>query len=140
MKPVYWADVAEYVAAGNLNRVSINEDFNAISLEVIYLGNESHGGNMRTATVILDCIDCCYFDLRKRNDHEPGSGIILEAYLQTESSMVDALRDHRLESTAGCLSLEHSSESVYHLEIIGEISLNVLCKNVSIMALHITET
>jgi hypothetical protein len=133
MNVVTWNDISKYVAAGNLDKIFVSDDFDSIRIEIIYAGL-SRDGVTSTANISLECIDCCYFDIRRRNDHEPGPGIILDAYLHTESDLITALHNSQLEGRAGSLCLESGEKQVYHLEIIGEVSLNALCESVVIKA------
>lgn len=132
MNVITWNDISEYVAAGNLDTVTIGENLDSITLNVVYIGVSN--GVQSNAEISLECLNCCYFDFRRGDDHEPGSGLILEAYLRTESGLITALHNHQLDSTAGCLCLEAGGMSVYHLEIVGEISLNILCGDIVVKA------
>jgi hypothetical protein len=129
MQNASWEEVAEYVAAGSLGSVKIEDDFTNVQLEILY----AHGGSLEQFRVIIHCLGFCYVDLRRRDDHEPGAGMILEAYLHKASPLIDALFAHKLESKAGCLLLEgrRDKAAVKHLEIIGELSVNILCEKVS---------
>lgn len=126
MHRISWPEIAEYVAAGNIVGLKIEDNFSTVHLEVIY-GNadcERH--------IHIVCFGCSYMDLRRTEEHEPGSGVVLEAYLHTDSPLIQALFAHTLQGKAGLLFLEHTEhkDAVKHLEIIGEISLNILCENV----------
>lgn len=128
MPNVNWEEVAEYVSAGNLASIKI-DDFTTVLLEVVYI----NGNSNEQVQVSIACFDCSYVDLRRRADHEPGAGMILEADLHIASPLIEALFAHKLESKAGCLLLENNRNeiTVKHLEIIGEISVNILCKDMS---------
>jgi hypothetical protein len=123
---VAWSEIAKYVAAGNVSKVDIGTNFDVVSIEIVY-SSIPRDGREDYAEICLECVNCGYLDLRRRNDHEPGSGIVLEAYLRTESALVDDLRSHKLDGVSGCLEHE-TAKPVFHLEIIGEISLNILCE------------
>jgi len=130
MVMVTWNDISEYVASGNLDSVSINEDMDSATVNVVYMGGRSNEP-VKERHIVLNCSGLCYFDLRRSRDHEPGPAMILEAYLRIESELITALRTHKLDSKADCLCLENEP-IVYHLELIGEASLNVLCNMVTI--------
>lgn len=135
MQPVSWDDIAEYVAAGGLTLVEMAEDFTTLHVQIHYLGISDKGTT--EAEFLITCQGCCYTDIRRVNHHEPGAGNILEAYLHTSSPLIADLMAHKLDSRAGCLAHEYPSNgnvSIRHLEIIGEVTLNVLCEDVRIVA------
>ena len=75
MHQISWQEIAEYVAAGNIVGLQIEDDFTTIRIEVIY-GNtdiERH--------IHIICSGCSYMDLRRTAEHKSGSGVVLEAYL-----------------------------------------------------------
>ena len=121
-----WDEIAEYVAAGNLESIKIEDDFTNVQLGILY----APGSSSEQFRIIVLCLGYCYMDLRRRYDHAPGAGMILEAYLYTASPLIDSLFAHKLESKAGCLYLEDSQDKVKHLEVIGDISVSILCEDV----------
>lgn len=123
-----WDKVAKYVEAGNLLKVMFSDDFSSICLSIIY-GDELE----KDICIEITCTECAYFDWKRRDDHEKGSSIILEAYLHKASTLIESLQNHKLESKAGCLFLENKLDdtNIFHLEIIGEITLNIICSKVS---------
>ncbi len=126
MLEVEWDEIAEYVGAGNVDRLTLSEDLDAVLIDIVYLGS-SHG-TLTQVNISLECSNCCYLDVKRRDDHEPGTGIILDAYLHKESGLISALHAHRLDAKAGCPVLEAAAKPVYHLELVGEVSVNVLCE------------
>lgn len=132
-----WESISEYVAAGNLIQVAISDGMDSVEIDILYSG-VSQDGVTSTANISLQCLNCGYFDMRRREDHEPGSGMILEAYLHTESQLISALHSHQLDSIAGCLKLEADANRVLHLEIIGEITVNMLCEDLTIKSSPMT--
>ena len=128
-----WPAIAEFAAAGNLDRVDLNDDFTTINISIVYIGiNE---GITREMTIQLTCSDYCYFDIKRRDDHEPEAGIILDAYIHDLSPLISLLHAHKLESSTGPLMHEvDASTPIKHLEINGEVSVNILFTEIKVMA------
>ena len=119
-----WQSISDYFAAGNITAINHSEDLTAVNIDVVY-----YSGSL-LVTIVSTCIDCYYADFRRRADHESGTGIILEAYLHTQSPLIDGLITHKLEGKAGSLLSSSAISKIHHLEIIGEISVNVLCREI----------
>lgn len=124
-----WDEISEYFANGNVDGLNISTDLTSIQIEVVY-----YNGSL-WITMNATCSGCCYFDFRRVAYHEPGSGIVLEAYVHSESPLIEALFAHKLEGKAGTLYLEaDKTDGITHLEIVGEITINVICQKVEFTA------
>lgn len=128
LSPVSWQEVAEYVAAGSLVQVHVAEDFTEVVLEVLYGSHRDQ--QFYEASITLSCLNCAYVAFSRVSHHEPGSGIILEAYLHRQSPLLEEFFSNKLEGKAGSLVLQDEPQrgNVLHLEIIGEVSINVICQ------------
>jgi len=124
-REVAWESAEDSVAAGGLCDIKIEDDFRTALIEVVY--NDVY--------FRLDCIECSYLTLRNRS-FDFGCAVILEAYIHTASPLIDQLRTHQLESKAGSLALEDRLNrpylTVHHLEIVGEVSLDILCERIKV--------
>jgi hypothetical protein len=115
-----WEDVGEYVAAGNVMRLRWSEDLCDIKMEILY------GNTAITREIVVRCLGVCYFEARRRDDHESGTAaLILEASLQTSSPLIDALYAHQLDGLSGS-TIRPQSGPVYHLELVGQLHVTVL--------------
>ena len=125
MKQFFWPDIEYYFAAGNIDGVEVDADFNFVKIAVVYMSGDKY------CKITAVCETCCYLDFRRDTNHTSGSGTILEAYVHDSSPLIEALLHHKLQGKTGYLCLEESkSGEVKHLEIVGELSLNVLCINI----------
>lgn len=71
--------------------------------------------------------------MKRESDHEPRGASILDAYLHTESPLTQAIRTFKLQSLTGPLvASDNQVRAAKHLEIIGEISIDVVWEDVQI--------
>ncbi len=133
-KSVSWEEVSEYIASGNIAEIAFNENLTTVSLQLIY--GTVRAQKVVEATFTLLCVNCAYIEIRRSEHHAEGSSVILEAYLHERSTLIEDLLAHKLAGKSGSLFLENTCEylGIKHLEIIGEISLNILCTEVQIKA------
>lgn len=130
MKTVLWEDISYYFAAGNLVSITFKENFTDVCLVIIY-GNDN---TIKEAHMEAICVSSSYMDWKRTDNHEAGSGIIYEAYVHSESPLIEAMLSHKLQGIAGSLPLEASGQTIKHFEIIGEVSVNILCEIVEFRA------
>ena len=129
MKPYTWAEVSDYFAAGNITSLKISDDFTSIHVEVVY-----YNGKI-CVTILCNCTDFCYMNFRRESNHEPGTGIVLEAYVHLDSSLLADFYAHKLQGKSGLLLYEKDTiKKLFHLEIIGEVSVDIICPKISFMA------
>jgi len=126
MELVSWHEVAEYIAAGNVINVTMSDNLDKVTLVIIY-GCVSDKSVVESEIRII-CSLYSYLDIRRTDSHENGAGVILEASLHTASPLIERLREHILDAPSGCLYGEQ--EPIYHLEIIGEVNINILCSKI----------
>ncbi len=134
---VSWPTVADFIAAGNITQIEFEDNLATVNLEISYLNIKEQQAVEAYFKII--CTNCAYIVFRRLYHHSEGSGTIYEAYLNDQSALIDSFYSNSLEGKAGTLSLQcqGNSSSVKHLEIIGEVSLEIICEGVSIF--EITE-
>ena len=132
VNPIAWNDISDCISAGSITEISVDYDLSCVRLGVIYGRHE--GGRVLEVAIQVDCRNCGYIDVRRVYHYDAGGApAILEAYLRTDSPLIAALHKHKLDGIAGCLFLEVDPRApIHHLEIVGEVSINVLCENVVI--------
>jgi len=130
--PVPWNSVAEYIAAGSVFGVRLDDTMCNLDFEVIYGGTIA--GKYVEVYFAVRCINCAYIRVSRRDDHDEGCGMILEAHLHDRSPLIDAVKSHELGESSGSLvyDCESLSRASYHLEIVGEVSLNIVCERVEV--------
>lgn len=129
---VDWSVAETFIAAGNVGSVHLNEDMTDAKLEVYYIGDANQKSIEHKFHI--SCSNCAYLLIRRYCGHENGAGSILEAYLLENSPLIDDLLSNRLESKTGTLSLPSDSfnSTIKHLQIIGELSVDILCAEVTV--------
>jgi hypothetical protein len=132
---VPWQAVAEYIAAGSIIHFEIRDDLATVMLDVAYAN--LHDENTHEGAFQVLCLNYSYLSLSRLEHHVPGSGAIYEAYLHEQSHLIEDVLAHRLEGKAGALVFQADSlnRALKHLEIVGEITLSVVCEEV-----HVTTT
>lgn len=99
--------------------------------DIAYVVSNRNGDTPREIGIRIDFHKCCYFDFKRISNHEPGSGIIYEAYLKENSQLIESLKSHKLDGDAGDLYPQtNSQQPILHFEIAGEISLNIICQEI----------
>lgn len=125
-----WQSIVEYVAAGNLVAIAYDNNLMDLSLTVIYGALREQ--EMCEITFNISCIDCAYIEIKRSKQHLGGSSAILEAYLHEHSQLIDDILAHKKEARVGPLLFEYEQvpTPIQHIEIIGEISLNIICERI----------
>lgn len=127
MRPMAWPDAVYYVEAGSLSGLRLSPDLTAATLEALY------GDGEREATFLIECRECCYLLLRRtEHDDDPECRAILEAHLRRESPLLDDFRAHRLDGKLGVLMGLAAPGEALHLEIVGEMCVDILCSEVEV--------
>ncbi|MHB1456933.1 MAG: hypothetical protein ACYC0V_08475 [Armatimonadota bacterium] len=129
MRTVSWDYAGGYIGAGNLDVISLTPDLNSMTIEIVYLRGSSNGISVRM-DISIECINCRYFDILRDEDHIEGPGLILDAYLFDESDLISNYNTHQLHTKMASPATENVV--YHHLQLIGEIDLNVLCETVII--------
>ncbi|MHB1000446.1 MAG: hypothetical protein ACYC27_14500 [Armatimonadota bacterium] len=63
MNLVDWKDYEEYIAAGNLMSVTINDDFETIELSILYAAGISSDKKTELMDILIYCGGYRYFDM-----------------------------------------------------------------------------
>lgn len=132
LQPISWHTAADFVGAGSIVGIAIEDDLATIQLDVAYANIQERQGVEATFQIV--CLNCSYITISRLYHHEPGSGAIYEAYLHDKSSLIEDLFANRLEGKSGALHLQSRfpNRPIKHLEIIGEVNVNVLCEEVRV--------
>jgi hypothetical protein len=123
---VEWSDVSDFVAASNVVGIGFDQDIAAVNIDAYYFAIDPH--RSREASIRIVCSNVRYFDLRRMSGCDPGPGHILEAHLRENSDLLEAFRQGGLAGRAG--DIQSFSASLVHFELVGEISLNIICEHV----------
>ena len=122
---VSWEEAAYDVSAGDVIDIDTDDDLDAVAVSLI-AGTQEGEVYYR-----LDCRNYRYLCVRRRDDHEPGSGNILDAYLHTDSVLLSDFARHKLDALSGSIQTDNTIQWK-HLEVIGEVSIDIICAEVSI--------
>lgn len=129
---VSWHEAAYYIEASSIVDIKFGSDLCTVSLNLIY--GSVRGAEICETSFCLNCMNFAYLNVSRLDHHSPGSGAIYEAYLHESSPLIDAFLSNRLEGKAGSLVLQSDglTRHVKHLEIIGEINVNVIFAEIRI--------
>lgn len=129
---ISWNEASYYIEASSICNIKFGEDLCSLHLDLGYCNIIDH--EFREAFFNVMCLNIAYLDVRRLDGHTPGSGSIYEAYLHESSSLIDSFLTNKLESKAGSLILQSNepTHSLWHFEIVGEISVNVICEEVRV--------
>lgn len=131
MRTVSWNYASGYIGAGNIDVISINNKLNMISINIVYLRSFEHGRSVQM-DIIIECLNCRYFEFLRDEEHVIGPASLLDAYLHDESDLISAYSSHELHTKTDSQVTEDTK--YHHLQLIGEIDINILCETVIVKA------
>jgi hypothetical protein len=108
----------------------------AVTIDIIY-GN-FRGGILVEAEFEVTARNFCYLRVMRREDHEPDCAMILDAYLHTASPLLEAVKSGKMDPVAGSMlfGAESLARANRHIEIIGEMSIDVVCELVEVVGVR----
>ena len=131
-REVPWEAVAEYIEAGSIIGIDIRDDLATVLIDIGYMKQRKQG--LYEASFRISCLNFSYLNISRLEHHTPGSGIIYETYLRQQSQLIEDVRTNRLDGKAGALVYQSESlnRAINHLEIVGEVNVNIICEEVRV--------